>query len=73
MSSRVLRKLQGDKGLANDGQNDDSDPESEWEVAGGAKKKQLNVNRFDLVRLFSPHLSERSQSSIIAIAGSFYV
>jgi hypothetical protein len=54
MSSRVLRKLQGDKDLANDGQNDDTDTDSEWEVAGGAKKKQQNVNRFDLVRQFFP-------------------
>jgi arginine utilization protein RocB len=52
MSSRVLRKLQGDKDLVNDVQNDYSDPESELECAGGAKKKQLNVNRYDVVRQF---------------------
>jgi hypothetical protein len=46
MSSRVLRKLQGDKDFA----NDCSDPDSELEGTGGAKKKQLNVNRYDLVR-----------------------
>jgi hypothetical protein len=58
MSSRVLRKLQGDKDFVNDVQNDYSDPESELERAGGAKKKQLNVNRYDVVRqfLFSPHV-----------------
>jgi hypothetical protein len=52
MSSRVLRKLQGDKDFVNDMQNDYSDPESELERARGAKKKQLNVNRYDVVRLF---------------------
>ena len=36
----------------NDMQNDYSDPESELECAGGAKKKQLNVNRNDVVRQF---------------------
>jgi hypothetical protein len=50
MSSRVLRKLQGDKDFANDLQNDNSDPESDLESTGGAKKKQLNINRYDLVR-----------------------
>jgi hypothetical protein len=49
MSSRVLRKLQGDKDFVNGMQNDYSDPESELERAGGAKKKQLNVNRYDVV------------------------
>jgi hypothetical protein len=49
MSSRVLRKLQGDKDFATELQNDNSDPESDLEGTG-AKKKQLNVNRFDLVR-----------------------
>jgi hypothetical protein len=48
MSSRVLRKLQGDK----DFKNDCSDPESELECAGGAKKKQLNLNRYNVVRVF---------------------
>lgn len=59
MSSRVLRKLQGDKDFVSDMQNDDSDPESELEGAGGAKKKQLNENRYDVVRqlLFSSHLN----------------
>ena len=52
MSSRVLRKLQGDKNFVNDMQNDCSDPESELECARGAKKKQLNVNRYDVVRQF---------------------
>lgn len=50
MSSRVLRKLQGDKDLANDLQNDNSDPESDLDLTGGAKKKQLNVNPYNLVR-----------------------
>jgi hypothetical protein len=50
MSSRVLRKLQGDKDFANELQNDNSDPESDLESTGGAKKKQLHINRYDLVR-----------------------
>jgi hypothetical protein len=53
MSSRVLRKLQGDKDFANDLQNDNSDPESDLGSTGGAKKKQLNITRYDLVRLFT--------------------
>ena len=38
-------------------QNDYIDPESEMEYAGGTKKKQLNVNGYDVVRqfLFSSH------------------
>ena len=52
MSSRVLRKLQGDKDFVNDMRNDYSDPESELACAGGAKKKQLNINRYDVVRHF---------------------
>jgi len=38
MSSRVLRKLQGDKDSVHDTQKDCNDPESELECAGGAKK-----------------------------------
>lgn len=50
MSSRVLRKLglQGEKDLtclADDG----SDTEADFSSSGGAKKKQLNINRYDLV------------------------
>jgi len=65
MSSRVLRKLQGDKDFVNDTQNDCSDPESELECAGGAKKKQLNVNRYNVVRqfLFSSHFKCLIRSS----------
>lgn len=46
MSSRVLRKIQGDTEL-----NDEvSDNEIENELpSGGARRKQLNVNRYDLV------------------------
>jgi hypothetical protein len=43
MSSRVPRKLQGDKDSVHHTQNDCNDPEFELECAGGAKKKQLNV------------------------------
>lgn len=50
MSSRVLRKLQGDKDFANDLLNKNSDPESDFEGTGGVKKKQPNINRYDLVR-----------------------
>jgi hypothetical protein len=52
MSSRVLRKLQGDKDFVNDMQNDYSDPESNLECVGGAKKKQLNLNPYDVVGQF---------------------
>ncbi|PSN57953.1 Transcription factor 25, partial [Blattella germanica] len=48
MSSRVLRKLQGGKDFVNDLKEEISDPESDLEGSGGAKKKQLNVNRYDL-------------------------
>ena len=52
MSSRVLRKLglQADKELTNIG-DDGSDTEADFSSSGGAKKKQLNVNRYDLVNL----------------------
>lgn len=43
MSSRVLRKLQGEKEL-----DEVSDTETDTPV-GGARRKQLNVNRYDLV------------------------
>lgn len=47
MSSRVLRKLQGDKDkeLA----DEVSDTETDTPVSGGARRKQLNINRYDLV------------------------
>lgn len=46
MSSRVLRKLQGDKEL-----NEDlSDNDTDLPVSGGARRKQLNINRYGLVR-----------------------
>jgi hypothetical protein len=50
MSSRVLRKFQGDKDFAGDLLNDNSGPESDLEGTGGVKKKQPNINRYDLVR-----------------------
>lgn len=46
MSSRVLRKLQGEKERELD---EVSDTETDTPV-GGARRKQLNVNRYDLVR-----------------------
>lgn len=45
MSSRVLRKLYGDKEL----NEDISDNEVEVPVPSGARKK-LNINRYDVVR-----------------------
>jgi hypothetical protein len=56
MSSRVLRKLQGDPGLP--AAKEDSDLEQDAEeddllavaAGGGPKKKQFNMNRYDLVR-----------------------
>lgn len=58
MSSRVLRKLglQGEKEITciND---DASDPEADFSNSSGAKKKQLNINRYDLViDLFSSRI-----------------
>lgn len=44
MSTRVLRKLQGDKEL----NEEISDPDNDLPI-GGARRKQLNVNRYDLV------------------------
>lgn len=50
MSSRVLRKLglQGEKELNCLG-DDGSDTEADFSSSSGAKKKQLNINRYDLV------------------------
>jgi hypothetical protein len=48
MSSRVLRKLQGDKDIV----DDISDTETDIPVSGGARRKQLNINRYDLVYRF---------------------
>lgn len=47
MSSRVLRKLQGDKDK--EFNEDISDTETDTPVSGGARRKQLNINRYDLV------------------------
>lgn len=49
MSSRVLRKLQGDKDLTEEIL---SDVETDIPVSSGARRKQLNVNRYDLVNIF---------------------
>jgi hypothetical protein len=59
MSSRVLRKLHGETDLAVElgAGLDESDPENNEEdllssaSIGGAKKKQFNVNRYDLVSM----------------------
>lgn len=46
MSSRVLRKLQGENELP----DEVSDNETDLGVSGGARRKQLNINRYDLVK-----------------------
>lgn len=46
MSSRVLRKLQGDNKELPD---ELSDNEADQPLTGGARRKQLNINRYDLV------------------------
>nr|CAD7197798.1 unnamed protein product [Timema douglasi] len=59
MSSRVLRKLQGDKDFPNklvDEKNSDLD--SDLENNGAKKKKPLNVNRFNLLTQQSHSESE---------------
>lgn len=48
MSSRVLRKLQGEKDLV---EEPNSDPETDLPISGGARRKQLNINRYDLVNI----------------------
>ncbi|KAL1117365.1 hypothetical protein AAG570_004691 [Ranatra chinensis] len=62
MSSRVLRKLglQRDKELTPPAclQDDPSDTEADFSNSGGAKKKQLNVNRYDLLNQQSHSESE---------------
>ena len=48
MSSRVLRKLQGEKELNDEISDNDGDLPA---TSGGARRKQLNVNRYDLVSI----------------------
>lgn len=55
MSSRVLRKLHGDKEQLNE---ETSDIEPDLTSTGGARKKQLNVNRYDLLNQQSHSESE---------------
>lgn len=47
MSSRVLRKLQGDNNK--ELPDELSDNEGDVSLTGGARRKQLNINRYDLV------------------------
>ncbi|XP_057655080.1 transcription factor 25 [Diorhabda carinulata] len=56
MSSRVLRKLQGDK--EKELQEEVSDTETDTPVSGGARRKQLNINRYDLLNQQSHSESE---------------
>lgn len=58
MSSRILRKLQVEKDFLNALHDENSDPESDLEGSGGAKKKQFNVNRYDLLNQQSHSESE---------------
>uniref|UniRef100_A0A1B6CWB0 Transcription factor 25 n=1 Tax=Clastoptera arizonana TaxID=38151 RepID=A0A1B6CWB0_9HEMI len=71
MSSRVLKKLglQGDKditSLCEDG----SDTEADLSSSGGAKKKQLNVNRYDLLNQMSHSESEVKEDDDHETTGS---
>lgn len=71
MSSRVLRKLglQGEKEITciND---DASDPEADFSNSSGAKKKQLNINRYDLLNQQSHSESEVKEDDDHETAGS---
>lgn len=53
MSSRVLRKLQGDNKELPD---EVSDNEADLSLTGGVRKKQFNINRYDLVRIIKEYL-----------------
>ncbi|RZF32605.1 hypothetical protein LSTR_LSTR011052 [Laodelphax striatellus] len=71
MSSRMLRKLglQGEKDitcLADDG----SDTKADFSSSGGAKKKQLNINRYDLLNQQSHSESEVKEDDDHETAGS---
>uniref|UniRef100_A0A069DZE4 Putative transcription factor 25-like protein n=1 Tax=Panstrongylus megistus TaxID=65343 RepID=A0A069DZE4_9HEMI len=71
MSSRVLRKLglQGEKELNCLG-DDGSDTEADFSSSSGAKKKQLNVNRYDLLNQQSHSESEVKEDDDHETAGS---
>ncbi|CAH1169502.1 unnamed protein product [Phaedon cochleariae] len=56
MSSRVLRKLQGDK--EKEFPDEVSDIETDTPMSGGARRKQLNINRYDLLNQQSHSESE---------------
>jgi len=71
MSSRVLRKLnlQGDQDLPSIGDNA-SDPEADFSSSGGHKKKQLTINKYDLLNQQSPSESEVKEDDDHETAGS---
>ncbi|XP_073975114.1 nuclear localized protein 1 isoform X3 [Rhodnius prolixus] len=71
MSSRVLRKLglQGEKELNCLG-DDGSDTEADFSSSSGAKKKQLNINRYDLLNQQSHSESEVKEDDDHETAGS---
>lgn len=50
MSSRVLRKLQGERGL--EISRDYEEDEDEFSILPVKTKQKIGVNRFDLVKLF---------------------
>ncbi|KAJ8962953.1 hypothetical protein NQ314_005670 [Rhamnusium bicolor] len=66
MSSRVLRKLQGDKDK--ELVDEVSDTETDTPVTGGARRKQLNINRYDLIDEV-----ERSVREVNRLLGENYV
>lgn len=50
MSSRVLKKLQGEPDF-DFKQQDEQLSDNDLESVSGARKKQLNINRYDLVSI----------------------
>ena len=53
MSSRVLRKLQGERILEIPPDYEEDEDEDEFGILSVKTKQQAGVNRFDLVKLFS--------------------
>ncbi|XP_054275813.1 transcription factor 25 [Macrosteles quadrilineatus] len=70
MSSRVLRKLGlGEKDITSIA-DEASDTEADFSSSGGAKKKQLNINRYDLLNQQSHSESEVKEDDDHETAGS---
>ncbi|XP_014262295.2 transcription factor 25 [Cimex lectularius] len=72
MSSRVLRKLglQGEKELSCLGDDGGSDTEADFSTSSNTKKKQLNINRYDLLNQLSHSESEVKEDDDHETAGS---